>query len=464
MHGERPALDLKKQLALRITLFALLIFLAASAVVLQQAAGRIREHVQRSGDTIERLIDSELSGRRDFVHRGIEDLQLTLLQRLGASLRLCVRVQDLTARDVLQRCFSPGGDQLPLLQRLLAWLVAPAASYRGLIGQFPGIKVGEFVVTPDLPAEAAAVAEQLQVVLLVTAGVLLLNLLVYRPVRRALRPTDAILTTLERMRSGDLAARMPRPRLVELRRIAEGFDHLATRLQQTDGQQRRLAKRLLTVREEERRRLARELHDEFGQCLTSIRAETACATDAADGNGTLLPPLAAIARTAAGMMENLQRLLHQLRPVGLETFGLQAGLQQLMDGWRRCGACALSLQCDGGLDALPDEVAVSVYRIVQESVTNAMRHGRPRHIRVAVRRGPARLTLSIEDDGGGPRRREDGGGFGVLGMQERVLALGGCFSLAPRRPRGTTVRAEIPLPASEERENGDGGDPAAAGG
>src|SRR5690606_7320082 len=102
-----------------------------------------------------------------------------------------------------------------------------------------------------------------------TAGVLLLNFLVYLPVRRALRPADEILAALARMEQGDLSVRMPRPELIELQRIAAGFDHLAERLEATSRGQRLLAQRLLSVREEERRHLARELHDEFGQCLTS---------------------------------------------------------------------------------------------------------------------------------------------------------------------------------------------------
>src|SRR5690606_19120129 len=115
-----------------------------------------------------------------------------------------------------------------------------------------------------------------------------------------------------------------------------GFDHLAERLEATSRGQRLLAQRLLSVREEERRHLARELHDEFGQCLTSIRAEAACATELArERLPELLPSSEAISHVAAHMMESLQGILHQLRPIGLETFGLRAGLEQLVRGWQQ---------------------------------------------------------------------------------------------------------------------------------
>jgi protein-histidine pros-kinase len=110
---------------------------------------------------------------------------------------------------------------------------------------------------------------------------------------------------------------MPRPRLIELRRIAAGFDHLAEQLQKTLASQRHLALRLLAVREEERRRLARELHDEFGQCLASIGAEAAFIGGRAEARDPdLLPAARAIAAVTAHMMESLQGILLQLRPGG----------------------------------------------------------------------------------------------------------------------------------------------------
>jgi protein-histidine pros-kinase len=103
---------------------------------------------------------------------------------------------------------------------------------------------------------------------------------------------------------------MPRPRLIELRRIAAGFDHLAEQLQKTLASQRHLALRLLAVREEERRRLARELHDEFGQCLASIGAEAAFIGGRAEARDPdLLPAARAIAAVTAHMMESLQGIL-----------------------------------------------------------------------------------------------------------------------------------------------------------
>lgn len=455
----KRSVDLKRSLLLRVTLFAVVICLVASALVLEQARTRIRRHIERTGGTIERLIRSEAAQPRDVFRRSIEGLRLSMLDDLGALVNICVKVEDIYNHVVADRCFAEAQQDAPrVLRWLMGRLLGADVRYRGVIDQYPGIKVGEFVMTPNLDTEARVVWDEIRTVLVMTAGVLLLNFLVYLPVRRALRPTDEILSVLARMEEGDLAARMPRPRLIELARIAAGFDHLAARLRETLDGQRQLAQRLLSVREEERRYLARELHDEFGQCLASIRVECVCVSELArDGLPAVLPSTEAISRTATRMMEALQGILHQLRPVGLEEFGLVAALEQLVEGWRRGRpGCRYALSIEGEVDDLPDGLTVSLYRIVQESLTNAARHGDPAEVAVSLCRTPEGIVVTVEDDGHGGGRDRAGGGLGVLGMRERVLALGGTFTLGPRVPRGTQVRAAFPALATQRLVEQDG--------
>lgn len=446
------AIDLKRQLLLRVTLFALCVGLAACGVVLHQARERIRVHVERTGGTVERLIAGEADQMRDAFRRSLDGLTLSSLDGIGPLLGICVAVEDIYKRPTVERCFHEEGRAPAPIRWLLARLIGPEVAFRGVIGQYPGVKVGEFVVTPDLDAEGVAVWGQMSTVLGMTLAILLLNLLIYRPVRRELAPADEILGVLGRMEGGDLTARMPRPRLVELRRIAAGFDHLAERLGRTLAEQRRLAQRLLAVREEERRHLARELHDEFGQCLASIGAEAAFVHRRAEVHDpALLPAARAIAGVTAHMMESLQGILLQLRPVGLEEFGLQAALEALVAGWRRRQpACGFELVLSGDIDGLPDGLTVSLYRIVQESLTNALRHGAPSRVSVALGRDARGCRLRVEDDGDGAEGPTAGSGLGVLGMRERVEALGGRFALIRMRPQGMRVEADFPPLAIEE--------------
>ncbi len=451
------AVDLKHHLLLRVSFFALAIGVLATVVVLHQTRERIRGHISRSGVTVERLIAGEADQLRDAFRRSLDGLTLASLDGIGPLLGICVAVEDLYKRPVVNRCFHEDGAAPAPVRWALARLIGPDLAYRGVIGQYPGVKVGEFVVTPDLDSEGHAAWVQIRTVLGMSLAILLLNLLIYRPVRRALRPADQILAVLGRMEAGDLSARMPRPRLIELRRIAAGFDHLAEQLQKTLAAQRQLAQRLLAVREEERRRLARELHDEFGQCLASVGAEAAfIAARAESTDPTLLPAARAVSAVTGHMMESLQGILHQLRPVGLEEFGLAAALDQLMAGWRRRQpGCDFALAVAGEIDALPADLTVSLYRIVQESLTNALRHGTPGRVAVSLERDATGCRLRVEDDGDGVAPPSPGSGLGVLGMRERVEALGGRFALEPLAPRGMRVRADFPPEALLATEHDD---------
>jgi two-component system, NarL family, sensor histidine kinase UhpB len=442
--------DLKRSLLVRITLFALAILAAAVAVVLDQSRTRARSQIERTGSTIQQLITDEVARRTDAYNRSIENLDLSSLEAIGELIHFCIEIETLYSKRVAARCFAEPGYAPALLRWVMDQLIGSDVVYRSGLGQYPGIKVAELTVRPDVASEAVDAWRQIRTLLWITLGILLLNFLVYMPVRRALRPTDQILDTLGRMEAGDLAVRLPSFELIELQRISSVFNHLADRLQKTIGEQQKLAERLLSVREEERRHLARELHDELGQCLTSINAEAAYANELArDGLPELLPCTQAIARTTGQMMESLQQILRQLRPIGLEEFGLVAGLEQLVQGWnqRSRGRCAYRLELEGEFGDLPDNLNVSLYRIVQESLTNATRHGEAAEVVVRLARGDA-IELSIEDDGRQEAARPAQPGMGVLGMHERVQALGGSFTLAPREPRGMRVAVSIPLAAT----------------
>jgi two-component system, NarL family, sensor histidine kinase UhpB len=276
---------------------------------------------------------------------------------------------------------------------------------------------------------------------------------VYLPVREALAPAAQILRALRRMQAGDLSVRMPRVRLQELDQIAQGFNHLAERLDATLQARKDLARRLMQVREEERRHLARELHDELGQSLASLRAEAAFVGAAAGSDPSELSASAqAIDHTTSRMMETLHGILGRLRPTGLEEFGLSASLEHLVDDGRRRsrGQCRYTLQIEGDPDRLSDDHAVSLYRIVQESLTNAAKHGRPTRIDVKLTHDPdsGAVDLRIEDDGQVentlPQPASATPRHGLLGMHERVLALDGSLDIGTRIPHGVCVHVRLP--------------------
>src|SRR5882672_3485043 len=196
------------------------------------------------------------------------------------------------------------------------------------------------------------------------------------------------------------------------------------------------------------RPIAHELHDEFGQSVTAIRslamAISGQATDSRTDEAARL-----ISTEAARLYDAMHGLIPRLAPLSLDSLGLAATLDGLIKDWqRRYPAVRLTLE-----HTLPDDlgpsVALTVYRVVQEGLINALRHAQPGHVTVRVQLEGERLSVTVEDDGKGlPADWARPGHFGLRGLRERVLNLGGAFAVDNRAPKGVRMAAEIPLVAA----------------
>lgn len=448
MLNHDTSVDLKRRLLILVTSFALIICLISSYLIIDKASDRIKSQFRVTSEIIEQIMNYEAKMPRPDFTRELFGVELSHMDNLGRLLNICLDVFDMSYHPLQHHCFSEASGGPAWLAKVLDMFLGEKLEHVGSIGTYPNIKVGEFVLRPNLDVETADIWEEIKTVLMITLGILILNLLIYLPVKRALRPTEEILSVLDQMQKGDLSVRMPIPALVELKRIAEGFNNFAGQLEATTEDMKQLAKKLISVREEERHHLARELHDEFGQYLTSISAEAACINNLAEHEfPSILPSSRAISNITVHMMESLQGILHQLRPVALEKFGLEASIEQLVTSWRRTHPATIyELKMMGVMDNLPEDVSIGIYRIIQESLTNAVRHANPARVSVFLARSETMVNLSIRDDGlGYPREREGKGGFGLLGMRERVLALGGQFKHQSCLPQGTLIEASLPV-------------------
>lgn len=279
-------------------------------------------------------------------------------------------------------------------------------------------------------------------------------LLIYVFIGRALRPLDRLARGLARVGSGDYAVRLDEKLPPELSRLRDSFNRMAAQLAEISEENRRLNEQLLSLQEQERSDLARDLHDEVGPFLFAINIDAANIRREADGGR-----LAAIASHAESIGEavgHLQRqvksMLGRLRPIGLAEFGLVEAIARLVDFWRRRHPSiefrlSVAPEAEGGSEVME----TTLYRVVQECLSNAVRHGRPSivDIRIAHEPGAAeggRLRVTVSDDGAGMRRGA-GLGYGLIGMGERVRALGGTLSVAGAAGVGLRVTAELPLVA-----------------
>lgn len=450
----RPRFDLKVRLTLRVAAISAACFAAISAYFLITADRAAHARLDDIAAIVAKSLELQ-QGKIQWVAGPRADFpNLDPVSAYVMTPGLCLAFRG-TSGDMLQRFCSGVPPAPPPPQAFTAF-------YRSLFDPgreaarpvvVRGTKLGEAVVAVD-PAVQTAEAwhEAGRLMLALAIALPLLCGLVYAALARALRPTHMIRNGLERIAANDLAARLPPFDLAELSAIRDVFNHLAESLDTALAERSELTRKLIALQDEERRHLARELHDEFGQSLAAIRALASSARQtAAQDCPSLLGECDGIARTATGMMETLRGALFRLRPPDIEELGLVASLEGLVAGWngRSRGETRFSIRFDGAFESLPATISANLYRIVQEALTNAAKHAGATRVSLELTRRTEEIALAIDDDG---RSADPAGksGMGLLGMRERVAALRGRLSFEAGPNGGSALRVVIPLPGADQ--------------
>jgi two-component system sensor histidine kinase UhpB len=316
-----------------------------------------------------------------------------------------------------------------------------------------GARIGTIEIVSEPRDEIAEVWENTVALGLVS---LLVNLvfiaLLYVVFGRVLDPLNALAGGLAGLERRNYALRLPRPGQRELAGIADRFNALAQALEDVRAENERLTHRLITAQDDERRRTAQELHDEVGPCLFGLKANAASiATAVRDLPAEAPRTVEARVRDLNGIIEHLQAInrgiLNRLRPMALGHVPLAEMLTGLVrERERQAPQIAFTFAAEGLAQGYGDSVDLTVYRCVQESLTNAVRHAQAKHVTVAIEvvSNDARLDLTIRDDGVGIDPAAPAG-FGLRGMRERVQALGGRCAVEGAQGTGTCVRITIPV-------------------
>ncbi|MCA1548723.1 histidine kinase [Bradyrhizobium sp. BRP19] len=432
-----------RRLSFRTQLFlplgaSLLAALILGGILLQIfAPGQVadeHEPARRSIQTIAAALNSAL--------RASDNPQKTLdafVQSLDASTNIQFRRMDGGP--------PPSPKDLRNLKKVPQWFV-DLITIPEMEAAFPividGRHVGDIVFFPDISADlfekwiGFLALTSLVAVLMVLTGTV-----AYVFAGSALRPLQHLGDGLTRIRRGDYARPIPVGGPPEIRQSCEEANALAATLAQLSQDNRDLMHRLVSLQDDERRDLARELHDELGPLLFSIRAGTIALTDASEPTGHLGNSAQDLLQSVEALQQTNRRILDRLRPLYIEELGLSSSVQTLLRNFRKQAPhIVLTDAIDRDLSAIGGPLAQTVYRVIQEALTNVLRHANAGNAHVQATVADKTLVVEISDDGGG-FPADNVFGRGLTGMHERVRALSGSLSLLRVDDR-TYVRCRLP--------------------
>lgn len=450
-------MNLQFHLISRITVVGLICLLATAAYALYRSERQSGQAAQTTAESLTKQLEFQLLRINAGFGQADQFPDFTLWKQTANAPGICLRF--VAGEGSINRGLCNGAswfdhswpDGFEIFYRKFfnrGFEITRSIAYKGRV-------YGVLTVTPSAEMKIARAWENIQSLLGLSAlTVLSVCLLVYLIISRALRPAGIIVAGLEHLEQGRLDYRLPRFELNEWQRTAAAINQLAASQQQLLAERQKLAVRLMQLQEVERRFLARELHDEFGQCLAGINAVAASiAHTAAQQCPGLVEEAGHISRICQYMLDSVRGLLGRLRPAELDELGLAASLNTLVAGWNMhsSGKTHYQLNLAGDCAALPEQLAVTLFRVIQECLTNIARHSKAVNAGITLIINTGSVSLSIKDDGiasGLPFAESQG--IGLLGIRERVTALNGQLALAINIPHGLIVEVRLPICSSAE--------------
>lgn len=448
--------SIRAQLLLAFIVLDLIAAGIAGAIIIWQARASTRIEIAASMQLAERLASETL--RLAQQDGSAQDLMSRLPSPLQVLRHVRIHVVDAGTSDVTQPAsHDPAQWTDPRTPAWFAALIAPPPRQHKLPVVVDGRTLGALVIVGEPSDEIAEVWENtLALAAVALVGHLALIGALYVIFGHLLRPLASLAGGMRDLERHNYTVRLKPPRTRELLAITERFNALATALGAARAENIRLSQRVITAQDDERRRVALELHDEVGPSLFGLKASV----------GSIGRVLGKARTATAGkiaervhemqtIIDHLQglnrRMLNRLRPMALGHLPLGDLLSEMVqERARQQPDIAFALRTGLLRDSYGDSVDLTLYRCVQEGLTNALRHADAKRVDIDIGASLGEagfsLTLTIRDNGRGmePTARP---GFGLTGMQERVHALGGEHALESLAGRGTCVRVTIPVRA-----------------
>lgn len=450
-------MNLKRYLLLRMALVAGLCWLVVSLGLVGLSARHMKHSMVRDADQMQSLLEAAMQRQHTSPEPGPRTPHLW--QVAGRFTEpFCLRYQALNGSMAEDGCERTNA--APAMPSWLASLISsmglPPDAMRREIHLW-GQPVGMLTITPERQYLLDRHWKTLRDLLwLATATVLALGTLIFLVIDRALRPAGPLVEALDRLAAGEAPhAVVPIPALPgfkprEFARIADGINRLSARLSQLAAMRNELMGCLIKLQENERRELAHDLHDEFGQCVAALSANSATLKSiVSQGEMPTDEDFESQENTIDRMLTALRSMLLRMSPPLLESRGLAASLNDLITGWQagQFGMPAVQQHIATELH-LDDERALCVYRVIQEALNNISRHARDSTvIEIDIRVVGPSLQLSVtnglQQQSPALRTARDGSGMGLRLLAERVQALGGQLFVEPSAGH-FAIRAILP--------------------
>lgn len=440
-------MSLRLRLNLLITLLMLLFMLAVGAILIKGAKSSIQESVEAAAHVTTQLLDTViLSSNQNLEWGYTHDVLKRFLEQLGH-----VRSNEISLYDRRRQLMyqSPASDYRSE-ENPPKWFYIMLDPEEEPVSRL--IRFGRLEVTPDAGGAIRESWSKMRKLFWIGLGFFIaLNVVVYWMLGHWLRPLQPIIQTINQMEQGDLGARLPEFSLPEFEKIGHSLNRMGEALAvERELEENRQVTHLIQKHiEDERRSLARELHDELGQYVTAIKT---FAVAIANKTKEKAPEVEASAQTivaaANHIYDGMHNIIKQLRPGSLDNLGLPETLKDLVnDVQEHHKNLKMSLTLAGDLDGLGETLNINIYRMVQESINNAIKHAQASTLEINLKVTDASaLVLMMKDNGIGMDLEavDQSNHFGLLGMRERVQGLHGSFGIDSELGSGTTININIP--------------------
>ena len=453
------SISLKSYLIILIIIIASLCLLFTSLWGLYQTDKQTQLQTNQALNSATKQVLVQLIRVQTNFERAENFPNLSLWQEAENYSGLCVRFIGLQDRVEQSICRGGGVTRSwpDWFDGFYRWLLSPGNAVEQQLSH-AGQHYGTLVVQPSIDVALDNAWQDVRKLMgLALLTVMSLSILLYLAIGYALRRGRVIVEELQKMKANEFSTRLPDFFITEWQYMGQQMNQLAADLQANLAERKALSLKLVDIQEQERKFLARELHDEFGQSLAGLSAVASLITQLAEKD---YPPLAKqgekISEITAYMMGLLRDMLIRLRPSDFDEVGLIDSLKALVAGWnsQSGGNTHYQLEVVGDFSDLNDTLPVNIFRMAQECLTNIAKHSKASNALILLQRisftlepnDSEHILLKIEDDGIASDltfiRRS---GIGLLGLQERVDALGGTLQFKTLTPSGLAIHIEIPL-------------------